>query len=246
MFGGRGRLTVGHRNHGTCRVQRLRSYGRTVALWAADGDPQRVVPQWPIEGGVLGPPQGGTSGSQEQAEASAPGDHRWDGQGRFFSGRHVHDRRQTGGTRIALRRPQDVAQQGDRENACRMKTDSNTTESDFKIDSDSESHFVIEGARPRRVRPWTRLVLWPIHLYQRAMEGRPSPCRFTPSCSTYAVESLETHGLLKGSRLAIWRILRCNPWGGQGFDPVPPARSARHRCSSSGSVHHHHNHQKAN
>lgn len=97
-----------------------------------------------------------------------------------------------------------------------------------------------------RIWPWTRLFLWLIHGYQRAMEGRPSPCRFTPSCSTYATESLRTHGLIKGSGLAIWRILRCNPWGGQGFDPVPP----RHRLRSSGSVrecsHKHNNHRKAN
>jgi putative membrane protein insertion efficiency factor len=46
-------------------------------------------------------------------------------------------------------------------------------------------------------------------------------CRFTPTCSVYAVEALKKHGLIKGLLLAIWRILRCNPWGGHGYDPVP-------------------------
>jgi len=68
--------------------------------------------------------------------------------------------------------------------------------------------------------------------YQRATAGRPSPCRFTPSCSTYALESLETHGALKGTWLALRRLARCHPWGGEGYDPVPgrpdPARRPTH------------------
>jgi len=50
----------------------------------------------------------------------------------------------------------------------------------------------------------------------------PSSCRYTPTCSHYAVEALQTHGLLKGSWLAAKRIASCNPWGGSGYDPVPP------------------------
>jgi len=49
---------------------------------------------------------------------------------------------------------------------------------------------------------------------------RPS-CRFFPSCSEYAYIALQRHGFLRGSYLAVKRILRCNPWGGHGFDPVP-------------------------
>jgi conserved hypothetical protein YidD len=49
-------------------------------------------------------------------------------------------------------------------------------------------------------------------------------CRFQPTCSAYALEALKTHGALKGGALAAWRILRCNPWGGCGHDPVPPAK----------------------
>ncbi|MEZ4627075.1 MAG: membrane protein insertion efficiency factor YidD [Eubacteriales bacterium] len=49
----------------------------------------------------------------------------------------------------------------------------------------------------------------------------PPSCRFTPTCSEYAVEALSKHGALKGSMLAIWRILRCNPFCKGGYDPVP-------------------------
>ena len=44
-------------------------------------------------------------------------------------------------------------------------------------------------------------------------------CRFTPSCSHYAIAALREYGALRGSMLAAWRILRCNPWGGHGYDP---------------------------
>ena len=49
----------------------------------------------------------------------------------------------------------------------------------------------------------------------------PASCRFTPTCSEYARQALVKYGPIKGLALAIWRILRCNPWGGSGYDPVP-------------------------
>ena len=49
----------------------------------------------------------------------------------------------------------------------------------------------------------------------------PPVCRFTPSCSNYAIQAIRKHGPFKGLALAVWRILRCNPWGGSGYDPVP-------------------------
>ena len=49
----------------------------------------------------------------------------------------------------------------------------------------------------------------------------PPTCRFTPSCSAYAITALGRYGALKGSWLATRRLLRCHPWGGSGFDPVP-------------------------
>lgn len=50
---------------------------------------------------------------------------------------------------------------------------------------------------------------------------KPPSCRFTPTCSQYAIEALKKYGPLKGSYLAIRRLLRCHPFGGSGYDPVP-------------------------
>ena len=61
-----------------------------------------------------------------------------------------------------------------------------------------------------------------IRVYQWGISPLLGPrCRFTPSCSHYAVEALQKHGLLNGLWLAIRRIARCHPWGGHGADPVP-------------------------
>jgi uncharacterized protein len=60
-----------------------------------------------------------------------------------------------------------------------------------------------------------------IGLYQGLRSGRPSPCRFWPTCSAYAVDAIERHGAGRGSFLALRRVLRCHPWGGRGVDPVP-------------------------
>lgn len=55
----------------------------------------------------------------------------------------------------------------------------------------------------------------------------PATCRYTPSCSTYAVKAIEDHGPINGGWLAIKRILSCNPWGGHGHDPVPPKSDSK-------------------
>jgi putative membrane protein insertion efficiency factor len=69
--------------------------------------------------------------------------------------------------------------------------------------------------------------IWLIRAYQSCVSPLlPPNCRFTPSCSTYAIEALRVHGLLRGGGLTIWRLLRCTPWGGRGYDPVPPPRSS--------------------
>ena len=68
----------------------------------------------------------------------------------------------------------------------------------------------------------TRLLILPIRFYQRYISPMlPPACRFTPTCSQYAVEALQKYGPLKGLYLAVKRILRCHPWGGSGYDPVP-------------------------
>jgi hypothetical protein len=60
-------------------------------------------------------------------------------------------------------------------------------------------------------------------------------CRFHPSCSNYAYQAIETHGLFKGLVLTIMRVLRCNPWAKGGLDPVPPCH-----CSTENITHSHH------
>ena len=61
-----------------------------------------------------------------------------------------------------------------------------------------------------------------IHFYQRAVSPLLGPsCRFTPTCSEFAVGSIDRYGALAGGWLALKRILRCHPFGGQGYDPVP-------------------------
>ena len=49
----------------------------------------------------------------------------------------------------------------------------------------------------------------------------PASCRYTPTCSAYAIEAFKRHGVLKGGYLTLRRLLRCHPWGGSGYDPVP-------------------------
>jgi len=67
----------------------------------------------------------------------------------------------------------------------------------------------------------TRLEVAAIRVYQAFRQGKPSPCRFVPSCSTYASEALELRGFLRGNQLIFRRLARCRPWGGWGADPVP-------------------------
>jgi putative membrane protein insertion efficiency factor len=72
------------------------------------------------------------------------------------------------------------------------------------------------------MRTWPRRTLAAmIRFYQLVASPFPSPCRFTPSCSTYALGALERHGALRGSWLALRRLARCHPFGSSGYDPVP-------------------------
>jgi len=70
-----------------------------------------------------------------------------------------------------------------------------------------------------------RLLSGGIRGYQTLRSGRPSPCRFVPTCSAYALGAIEVHGAAKGSWLAVWRVCRCHPFGGEGWDPVPERAS---------------------
>lgn len=67
-----------------------------------------------------------------------------------------------------------------------------------------------------------RPLLWLIKFYQKNISPRKKPCcRFIPTCSQYAYEAVNIHGAFKGSFMALWRILRCNPLFKGGYDPVP-------------------------
>jgi putative membrane protein insertion efficiency factor len=85
---------------------------------------------------------------------------------------------------------------------------------------DSDGSEVSPGQHGRP-RPAARAIIALIRLYQAARHGRPSPCRYLPTCSVYAIEALERHGAVRGSLLAARRLARCHPLGGFGVDPVP-------------------------
>ena len=80
----------------------------------------------------------------------------------------------------------------------------------------------------KKIFSWILLI--PIYFYRACISPlKPPTCRFVPTCSEYAIEALEKHGVVKGSLLAIFRILRCNPFSKGGYDPVPEVRKGK-RC----------------
>tara|TARA_B100001758_G_C18233561_1_gene516677 strand:+ start:250 stop:492 length:243 start_codon:yes stop_codon:yes gene_type:complete len=71
-----------------------------------------------------------------------------------------------------------------------------------------------------------KIIIFPLLIIIKVYQLIISPilrgnCRFLPTCSEYAIESLKSHGLIKGIILTIKRIARCHPWGGHGYDPIP-------------------------
>lgn len=80
-------------------------------------------------------------------------------------------------------------------------------------DSQSQAHWSLLA----------RLFSLPVFFYRYLLSPLiPPRCRYTPTCSQYALQALQIHGGLRGGWLAIRRILSCHPWGGSGYDPVPP------------------------
>lgn len=72
----------------------------------------------------------------------------------------------------------------------------------------------------KRVATWPLIAL--VRFYQYCISPlTPPSCRYTPTCSQYALEALRKYGLLKGLWLTLKRLARCHPWGGSGYDPVP-------------------------
>ena len=76
----------------------------------------------------------------------------------------------------------------------------------------------------------------PIAMYARVVSPLiPARCKFEPSCSRYAAQAIRRFGVLRGVTLAVWRLLRCNPWSHGGFDPVEGQRLfSRHRADAVG------------
>lgn len=72
------------------------------------------------------------------------------------------------------------------------------------------------------------MMLGVIRFYRKGISPfTPPSCRYTPTCSAYAQEAIERHGSLRGGWLAFRRVMRCHPWGGWGFDPVPTKTTDR-------------------
>ncbi|HYW94311.1 MAG TPA: membrane protein insertion efficiency factor YidD [Bacteroidales bacterium] len=85
-------------------------------------------------------------------------------------------------------------------------------------------HLLLENRIAKGLRwVFTGIMILLVKFYQYFISPLlPNACRYTPTCSAYAIEALRVHGFFKGTALAIARISRCNPWGGHGHDPVPP------------------------
>ena len=96
-----------------------------------------------------------------------------------------------------------------------MKNSSTTSSKPFTESASSSPSLIARG------------FLVAISIYQRLTAGRPSPCRFYPSCSSYAQESIEVHGAWRGAGLALRRLSRCRPLGPHGVDLVPDVKKAR-------------------
>ena len=83
-----------------------------------------------------------------------------------------------------------------------------------------------------------RLLLLAVRGYQLFISPMTPPtCRFYPSCSQYAVIALQRHGAIRGTYLAVWRVLRCNPWNPGGVDDVPPAHHSHRHLDAASSAH---------
>lgn len=91
--------------------------------------------------------------------------------------------------------------------------------------------LIFRGGNRRGGKRMKQILIGLVRIYQMLSApvyalfgGAVSGCRFTPTCSRYAVEALEIHGAWHGSCLTLKRVCRCHPWGGLGFDPVPPRK----------------------
>jgi uncharacterized protein len=87
----------------------------------------------------------------------------------------------------------------------------------------------VDPVTTRPMGPAARLAFLAVRGYQQVTAGRPTPCRYVPTCSMYALDAYELHGFWRGTWLTARRIGRCHPWASSGWDPVPaPTASAGH------------------
>jgi putative membrane protein insertion efficiency factor len=95
------------------------------------------------------------------------------------------------------------------------------------VDRDGQSASPV-GTRPGSAGPgWVgRRLIGAIGLYQGARSGRPTGCRYVPTCSEFTSAAITEHGAARGALMGAKRVLRCTPWGGHGFDPVPAGRTS--------------------
>jgi putative membrane protein insertion efficiency factor len=91
--------------------------------------------------------------------------------------------------------------------------------------------------RPSLIKAGAWIGIVPVRAYQWFISPLlPPSCRYEPTCSAYAIEALQHHGLVRGTWLTGRRLLRCHPWGGSGYDPVPGPHGFQHEDCA----HHHH------
>jgi putative membrane protein insertion efficiency factor len=93
-----------------------------------------------------------------------------------------------------------------------------------------EAKSEVDEPRPGSEQPGSgrvgRSLIGVIRGYQLARSGRPTGCRYLPTCSEYTSDAIAEHGVARGLVLAARRLLRCTPWGGHGFDPVPRGKNS--------------------
>ena len=82
----------------------------------------------------------------------------------------------------------------------------------------------------------SKLLIGLVRLYQKYLSPLlGSNCRYTPTCSEYMIEAIRIHGAIKGTWMGLCRIARCNPFGGSGYDPVPPRKEKNKKKNNSNS-----------